>query len=427
MAKRIIRLTEADIENIVRKVIQEQQDGYRERSVTSEEMNKGDNPELMATRKEIINQALKGEGEYAGYTAVEATFTPLNIGLAIGNPALMWLRRNPSKKTVELYKKGNYERLLGLVNGLTDYMDEESKKEFENLKEKNPIFYGYMTKKVSNLLTILNNSTNKSKNCIVYSTGTQSNLIPADNNQEFELEVFVTEDNKTSYANKFVTGSAEISPQYAENYKNDLLTQFGAALNQMRESYKDDTSVSFPGGIYIKGIEIISSSSKVPQDNMRNERYRTGPNGTPDGYQNLADDRANSMKELIEGIISSNSNIVMAPGADIKIDSKGAQGPEWKGKMGPEYLEHQKAIIKIKFQVPAERKTEPEIELPRLTTEDGFAVVVTGKRRKDFTPGGGFGSFKLNGNPGIFKRIITAIGSLFPIGKEKCPAWPPQF
>lgn len=379
MAKRIIRLTEADIENIVRKVIQEQQEGYQERSVTTEDMNKGDFPEKMANRQKIINQALKGEGEYAGYTA-DDTFTPLNIGLAIGNPALIWLRRNPSKKTVELHKTGNYERVLGLVNGLTDYMDEESIQEFENLKEKNPIFYGYLTKKVGKLLEILNNSTKKSKNCIVYSTGTQSNLIPADNNQEFELEVFVTADNKTSYDNKFVTGSAEINPQYGENYKNDLLTQFGTALNQMKETYKNDTSVSFPGGIYIKGIEIISSSSKVPQDNMRNERYRTGPNGTPDGYQNLADDRANSMKELIEGIISSNSNIVMAPGADIKIDSKGAQGPEWKGKMGPEYLEHQKAIIKIKFQVPAERKTEPEIELPRLTTEDGFAVVVTGKK-----------------------------------------------
>jgi hypothetical protein len=420
MAKKVIRLTEADIENIVRNIILEQQNQYRERSITSEDMNRGDTPEKIEAKQQNVNRALKGVGRYEGYT-VDETFTPLNIGIYVGGGPLS-LRKGGKDKVITFVESGLYKAKLEKVNELVRYMDDESKQEFENLKSDNPTFYGYMLSgdRVASLVSILNNSTKKSKSCIVYSTGTQKELIPAEN-PEMELPVYDVKDDKTSYNKKFVSGSAEIDPRYAEAYKDDLLNQFNEATNQMRNAYKDDTTVSFPGVIFIKGIEIISSSSKVSQDNMSNPRYNTKTND--EGYQNLADDRANSMKELIEGIISSNDKIAMVPGADIRIDSRAAQGPEWepsKGKDHPDYQKHQKALIQIKFQVPGEIEPDPKRKLPKLTTEDGFAVVVTGQRRKDFGSSS-FRRFNLGGNGGFFKKIASGMSSLLPRAVEKCP------
>ena len=161
-----------------------------------------------------------------------------------------------------------------------------------------------------------------------------------------------------------------IIPELKSSYKSELpkilKNGFSDALKQFREQYSE---VKFPGPIYVGSIQVFSSSSRVPQDNMKNARYRTGKNGTPEGYKNLSEDRGKALQEFILSFIKSDKSIVTDGNTKVLDmnflgqNGDGTSGPEWdpsKGAQHQDYLNAQYAYVVITFTaVP-----EPQIPTP---------------------------------------------------------------
>lgn len=398
--KKVVRLTESDLENIVLKVIKSRID---EQMISAGVIDRPDLNRTYSTSKEDFKKfearlatrakdkaELIQRYESEGYKKDES-FTPLALQLyALSSTKGMLLERNGKTKIMSLVPGESYKKYKSSLEKLESMMDEVSLKVWETTKEVNPAFYLFIFDKSDGILNQLSSVRKKTRSIIVDNSKTIQDVPKTP--EEVEVPSLAFTDTDVNFDNKFATGSP--------NLKSEYIQGFAQSLSKMMKDTKDlliknntNPAVSFPGRIYISEIIIKSSSSKVPQSKLP-APYTTDPNNPQDttGFLNLSKDRAESMKKLVEKFISDNSRVVFTDEkTKMEVDFKGKNGDgtsgiPWdksKGSQDPAYLEAQYANIYIKFTVQPKIDTTPE-STPEPIETNGYVLKISGERRGKF-------------------------------------------
>jgi len=397
--KKVVRLTESDLENIVLRVIKsrideqmisagviDRPDLNRTYSTSKEDFKKFE--AVLATRAKDKSEVIQ-RYESQGYKKDES-FTPLALQLYALSSSVMSLKRNPETKIMSLEPGESYKKYESSLKKLESMMDEVSLKVWETTKEVNPAFYLFIFRKSEDILGLLSSVRKKTRSIIVDNSKTIQDVPKTP--EEVEVPSLAFTDTDVNFDNKFATGSP--------NLKSEYIQGFTQSLSKMMKDTKDlliknntNPAVSFPGRIYISEIIIKSSSSKVPQSKLP-APYTTDPNNPQDttGFLNLSKDRAESMKKLVEKFISDNSRMVFTDEkTKMEVDFKGKNGDgtsgiPWdksKGSQDPAYLEAQYANIYIKFTVQPKIDTTPE-STPEPIETNGYVLKISGERRGKF-------------------------------------------
>jgi hypothetical protein len=262
------------------------------------------------------------------------------------------------------------------------YMDNISKEVWSNSKTENAYFYSWITQnnQWSQINSIIDKSKKENRNIVVDNFQTQKKQRTG-SQKKADVSALVFEDT-SSAETKFKSGSPELTPDYIQKFNNSFRSVLENALAQARE--QQTSTVTYPGNFYISEINIISSSSKVPQTKLP-APYTTTPTDTR-GFLALSTDRAKALKTLVDEFIK-NNNIITNDKTIVTVESKGehgdgTSGPDWdknKGANHPDYTNAQMAQVTITFAViPKVETEEPETII---TSPDGYSLTVAGRTR----------------------------------------------
>ena len=396
--KKVIRLTEADIENIVRKVLSEQlitKDSdvdIRELSTMS--------PVFDRLVNRLTRETSRIEG--LGVPSIDkpreinkVIYYPINdLNKAMAVNGFFTLRKVKDKngKVVLGYTVDNQsiydnrQKSWKSVEGLIDANDTQSLEALNKLKEVNPLFLAYLISQSDRVLNQLQGK--KNKKVIIKSKETEK-VVPAP--PSIPVEVVQFDDAQDSFDTKFPSGSPTISENYKTKFDTAFKQSVAAAVKAANTSV-DIKGVSFKGGARIVGINVMASSSNVPQTNL------PAPYNDPQtGFLALSKARAESMLEMVNSMIQTNGYGAEGVKPTMKYDGfetdsgiPGTSGPVWdksKGSQHADYLNNQKAVVTITFQ-PIPSYDEPEPEPDTITTENDFILDASGegKRRINIVP-----------------------------------------
>jgi len=360
MAKKVIRLTEADIENIVLKIIEEQlvSVGKTEGQDYESRVYDTNSPGF----QKFLNRIKYLIGTYEERTGVAPDYNAMVRRVA----GLSQLRFNKdSNKYVETPLENNSKPFEKKSKKLMRYMDDTSKQVAQRAIEKSyPFWVWVVNTKANALMNLLRGKKNAS---VVMDDMESVREVPMPK-PEVKMPEVAMDDKKIPLNSKFDTGSPELKESYKSELPQILKKGFSDAIKQFRKQYSE---IIFPGAVYVGSIRVFSSSSRVPQDNMNNPRYKTGPNGSPEGYKNLSEDRGRALQEFILEFIKSDKSIVTDGNTqvlDINFLGKngdGTSGPDWdssKGAQHQDYLKSQYAYVVITFTAIPEPPTPPPSE-----------------------------------------------------------------
>ena len=375
--KKVIKLTESDIENIVRKVISEQLSvgtyktpGWDSRTYDTNYPGFEKFLNQVKARLQGLSQVKYAEGKKPEYDAVVRDVAGLTT-----------LRFDRDKKEwVESENEGGLQTFKQREQQLMKFMDDVSKQVGERSKKNNYPFWVWAIWQKSGEL--LNGLQGKKNPTIVMDDMESIKQVPMPQ-PKVEMPSMVVNDKQIPMDAKFAIGSPVLDASYQKELPAFLKQSFTKAVEDYRNSYKE---LQFPGAVYVSGIKVTSSSSRIPQDNMKNERYRTGPNGTPDGYKNLSEDRGKALLNFLLQFIKSDSSIITDENTKIsEVDflgenKDGTSGPEYdKAKGNDFYKQFQQAYITLEFaalpQVPPVKPTE-------IKTVTDYSIRATGEGRK---------------------------------------------
>jgi len=423
MAKRVIRLSEADIENIVRKVMSEQLI-TKDSDVDIRELS------TMSPVFERLENALARETsriESLGIPSIDKPreinkviyypINDLNKAMAVTTPKFYTLRKVKDKtgKVVLGYTVDNQNIYDGKqkswksVEGLIDANDTQSLEALNKLKEVNPLFLAYLMSQSDLILNQLQGK--KNKNVIIKSKETEK-VVPAP--PSIPVEVVQFNDSQASIDTKFPSGSPTISEDYKTKFDTAFKEAVAAAVKVANESVNID-GVSFSGGARIVSINVMASSSNVPQTNL------PAPYNDPKtGFLALSKARAESMLEMVNSMVQTNGYYTEGVEPTMKYDGfetdsgiPGTSGPVWdksKGSQHADYLNNQKAVVTIMFQpIPSYKAPEPGPDT--ITTENDFILDASGEGKR---------KIRINPPPIKFRIDVPDFGGfkLFSTGKD---------
>jgi hypothetical protein len=284
------------------------------------------------------------------------------------------------KEWVESDKEGGLQTFKQREEQLMKFMDDVSKQVGERSKKNNyPFWVWAVTKHGGELLNGLQGKKNPT---IVMDDLESIKQVPMPQ-PKVEVPSMVVNDKQIPVDAKFMIGSPVLDDSYQKELPTFLKQSFTKAVEDYRNLYKE---LQFAGQIYVSGIKVTSSSSRIPQDNMKNERYRTGPNGTPDGYKNLSQDRGKALLNSLLQFIKSDSSIITDVNTKIsEVDflgdnGDGTSGPEYdKAKGNDFYKQYQQAYITLEF---AAIPTIPPTVKPEIKTVTDYSIRASGEGRK---------------------------------------------
>jgi hypothetical protein len=375
--KKVVRLTESDLEKIVRKVISEQLSagvtkGPDFSSRTYDSNNPGFEKFLNSIKAKLqsLSNLNYTEGKKPQYDAV--------VRDAAGLSTLTFDKNK--KEWVESDKEGGLQTFKQREEQLMKFMDDVSKQVGERSKKNNyPFWVWAVTKHGGELLNGLQGKKNPT---IVMDDLESIKQVPMPQ-PKVEVPSMVVNDKQIPVDAKFMIGSPVLDDSYQKELPTFLKQSFTKAVEDYRNLYKE---LQFAGQIYVSGIKVTSSSSRIPQDNMKNERYRTGPNGTPDGYKNLSQDRGKALLNSLLQFIKSDSSIITDVNTKIsEVDflgdnGDGTSGPEYdKAKGNDFYKQYQQAYITLEF---AAIPTIPPPPQPQIKTVTDYSIRASGEGRK---------------------------------------------
>ena len=415
MAKRIIRLTEADIEKIVLRVIEEQ--------LVSVGKTEGQDYEsrVYDTNHSAFQKWLNGIKYLLGTYEERTGVAPDYNAMVRRKAGLSTLRFNKdSKQYVETPIENNTKLFEQKANRLMKFMDDTSKQVAQRAIEKSyPYWVWVVNTKANELMGLLKGKKNAS---VVMDDMESVREVPMPK-PEVNMPEVAMDDKNIPLDSKFDTGSPELKPSYKSELPEILKKGFSDAVNQFRKQYSE---IEFPGPVYVGSIQVFSSSSRVPQDNMKDERYRTGKNGTPDGYKNLSEDRGKALQEYILSFIKSDKSIVTDGNTKVLDmnflgqNGDGTSGPEWdqsKGSQHQDYLNAQYAYVVITFTAIPQPTTPPPVE-PKDINDFSIRSSAEGRSR-----------FFININIPKLNLPEVNLGGvrLFSTGKDlSCAVWGPS-
>lgn len=375
--KKIIKLTESDIENIVRKVLSEQLSAgtYKTpdfNSRTYDSNNPGFTKFLNGVKAKLqsLSNVAYAQGKKPEYDAV--------VRDAAGLSTLTFDKNK--KEWVESQNEGGLQTFKQREEQLMKFMDDISKQVGERSKKNNyPFWVWAVTQHGGELLNGLQGKKNPS---IVMDDLESIKQVPMPQ-PKVEIPSMVVNDKQIPMDAKFAIGSPVLDASYQKELPAFLKQSFAKAVEDYRNSYKD---LKFAGPVYVSGIKVTSSSSRIPQDNMKNERYRTGANGTPDGYKNLSYDRGKALLDFLLQFIKSDSSIITDGNTKVsEIDflgenKDGTSGPDYdKAKGNDFYKQFQQAYITLEF---AAIPDVPPIPQPEIKTVTDYSIRASGEGRK---------------------------------------------
>ena len=376
--KKVIKLTEADIENIVRQVISEQLSvsTYRDPDFKSK-IYDTNNPKFVTFLKGIENNSQR-------FSKMGST------------PAYDAMVRNKAKMSNLRYDKNKKSWVETPNQNLTSFKQRE--KQIKKFIQKDPVSEEIMNKVIQNNYafwvwvigfygsTLLGGLQGKKNPTIVMDDIESIKQMPPQK-PKLEMPALVMNDQQKKVGEKFDIGSAQLKQSYVTSLPTDLKGSFAKAVEIFREQYPD---MEFKGNVYIKTIKVTSSSSKISQDNMKNARYRTGPNGTPDGYKNLSEDRAKALLNTVLNFIKSDKSVVIDGDTKQEVDflgenKDGTSGPDWdRTESGKKQLEqYQQAYITLEFTVIPTPPTP--VEIPQLKSVTDYSIRASGEGRRRIT------------------------------------------
>ena len=420
MGNKVIRLTEADLEKLVMRVLEsetnEQIDmGFSksrniDRAITTEDsFYKTIVEKRIPTLESKIDKAVED-----GYT-VDESVNDLNKALASIN--LFGIQKDRDNRVVSLVAKNGYDTAMKAYSKLQEFMDDTSKQVMNGSKTENPAFYAYAIRKSTTLLNTLKGTKKKTRSVIANNVETQQEETP----KKVEMPMVQYSDADIPLDTKFASGSPELKEGYSQSFSESFSDALKAFRNEMIKNNKQE-GVSFPRKYYIKDVTIVSSSSKVPHSKLP-KPYYTDPNDPNDteGFLRLSEDRAKSMMNLVQQYIKDNSDFIITDSnTTTSIDAKGkngdgTSGPEWdksKGSQHKDYMDAQMAKVLITFTVTP--KLTPITPEPKIVQSNGYSLEVSGTTRRKFR-------FKWN-----FKLPTIRLrgGSrIIPASPDLCPAF----
>ena len=389
MSKKVIRLTEADLEKIVLEIINEEsideqiisrrQNKDREKSLSTEDKSYNSFKNKINTYKNRV----EGEKE-KGYDV--SKFNKLNLSLWA--EGIYGISKNSREKTLTLVDGQNSKRAQKNYDYLVSKMDDTSKQVMNEIKEKLPSFYGYVIYRSHILISRMSGTKKSSQNVLVMKAGQKT--ATEEKPKQVEMPTIEFTDSGIPFDSKFESCSPQLKSEYVNTFKDSFSKALKSSLEAARQNNPSPDTISFPGVYYIKSIKVVASSSRVPHTKNCDAKYYINNDGNNEqGFLNLSTDRANSIKNLVTQYISDNSKFVKTAGGETLFDMTeviGATGPEWdptKGNTHEDYRKNQMAKVIITFMVV------PKIVPPQSTPDEepptqGYKVTISGKGKKEW-------------------------------------------
>ena len=333
--KKVIRLTESDIENIVRKVIATQ---------LNEVQIKGTKNKFYMLTPEDEDYKKWVQDRLDGRTQADKQMDDSEAYFAD------WVNKgNRYTALTEMYK----------------LMDETSSKIFDSMPESFKAYcVAFYMGKVDELR----------KQFITADNPTSSQQTPG--GSEIQEPGYTFSSETAKFNDQFEFNEAVLSNEF-KSYINEVVTQAGEALK---------TAPGTTGNGELKSITVKASSSKIPNT----ESKVTFPGKVPT-FCELTEARAKAVEQYV---IKAFESVNIKPSSDIKVNisTKGdngdcTSGPDWKqGQDKEPYKKYQRADIGFTYAIrtsvsPEEEGTEPEsIEVQT------YVVTMGGRKRKPRVP-----------------------------------------
>ncbi len=379
--KKVIRLTESDLEQIVTRVIKEQISAgtYTKPSYESRVYDTN-NPTFTKFLNSIKADLQNKQQNYK----VAGGKTPEYNAMVRDAAGLSTLTFDKTKNEWVETPSNGMSTFQEREKQILKYMDDVSKAVAQRAKEKSYPFYVWvMTQKVGELLNGLQGKKNPT---IVMDDIESVKKVPMPQ-PKVPIPSMLVDDKKIPLNSKFKIGSPLLEESYKNDFPSFIQQVFAKAVEEYRSGYKD---LEFPGAVYVSGIKVTSSSSTIPHGKNMPERYQNAE-GSTEGFKNLSEDRGKALLNFILQFIKSDKNIVTDNNTRVsEIDflgenGDGTSGPKWNSeayKANPtQYTENQKAFVTLEFAaIPKPPIPEP---VPDLQIND-FSIRASGEGRKGF-------------------------------------------
>lgn len=287
-----------------------------------------------------------------------------------------------------------------LVEKMTDKMDETSIQVFNEMAQKNPLFYAYILRKYE-VLSIPGNFPKAKRHIIVDNVTTVKQAPPPTQTEGTEvIEPGVKIQTNVDFVqpNFFAYNEATLTPQFQQFINENIISVLDEAKNQLKEFGGTSRGV-------LDSLIIKASSSK-----LRNGQSKTVANdgtncsinpATKKPYEacpthlTLSKARAEAAKNYIVNELKKNNvevdenKIVLQYAGE---NGDGTSGPEFTQSDNPKdekYLKAQRvdidAVIAIRTQMDVKKRiTPPEIKQAEPTAENDYRVTISGRERGGF-------------------------------------------
>ena len=399
--KKVIRLTESDLEKIVRRIVSEQisagtytKPGYDSRVYDTN--NPGFTKFLNSIKvklQEYQNSKISG-GKAPDYNAAVRDVAGLST-LTFDRNKKEWVEDPRGSE-------GTLSTLQDREKQILKYMDDLSKSVFERSKEKSYPFYVWVMKqKVGELLNGLEGKKNPS---IVMDDIESVKKVPMPQ-PKITIPSMLVDDKQIPLNSKFKIGSPLLEENYKKDFPSFIKQAFAKAVEEYKSGYKD---LEFPGPVYISGIKVTSSSSTIPHGKNMPAKYQNAE-GSTEGFKNLSEDRGKALLDFILQFIKSDKSIVTDNNTQVsEIDflgenGDGTSGPKWNSdayKADPtQYTKNQQAFVTLEFAAIPKPPIPPT---PVVKAINDFSIRASGEGRKGFfieldLPQINLSSFKIGG------------------------------
>ena len=381
--KKVIRLTESDLEKIVRRIVSEQisagtytKPGYDSRVYDTN--NPGFTKFLNSIKvklQEYQNSKIGG-GKAPDYNAAVRDVAGLST-LTFDRNKKEWVEDPRGSE-------GTLSTLQDREKQILKYMDDLSKSVFERSKEKSYPFYVWVMKqKVGELLNGLEGKKNPS---IVMDDIESVKKVPMPQ-PKITIPSMLVDDKQIPLNSKFKIGSPLLEENYKKDFPSFIKQAFAKAVEEYKSGYKD---LEFPGPVYISGIKVTSSSSTIPHGKNMPAKYQNAE-GSTEGFKNLSEDRGKALLDFILQFIKSDKSIVTDSDTRVsEIDflgenGDGTSGPKWNSdayKADPtQYTKNQQAFVTLEFAAIPKPPIPPT---PVVKAINDFSIRASGEGRKRF-------------------------------------------
>lgn len=381
--KKVIRLTESDLEKVVRRVISEQirvgtytKPGYDSRVYDT------NNPEFIKFLNSVNSKLQqyqndrRGGGKAPDYNAAVRKAAGLST-ITFDKNKKEWVENTGGSE-------GALSTLQDREKQILKYMDDLSKSVFERSKEKSYPFYVWvMRQKVGELLNGLEGKKNPS---IVMDDIESVKKVPMPQ-PKITIPSMLVDDKQIPLNSKFKIGSPLLEENYKKDFSSFIKQAFAKAVEEYKSGYKD---LEFPGPVYISGIKVTSSSSTIPHGKNMPSKYQNAE-GSTEGFKNLSEDRGKALLDFILQYVKSDKSIVTDNNTRVsEIDflgenGDGTSGPKWNSdayKADPtQYTNNQRAFVTLEFAaIPKPPIPGP----PVIKSINDFSIRASGEGRKRF-------------------------------------------